>query len=580
MERRCFLKLSVPQPCPLVAGYLPARRLEHPPRPNISARRCDELCNLRSVSLDRYSESEDALAHHRHSDLPPRHLGSGLRSEQFDRCLCLPTNATRHRSKQQRAHLAVLRPRVHPACLTRCNVPSPARASRCSLSTIEGVTGLATKHRPRRLTDLVGQRHVTAVLQKALQSHRVPHQLLFSGGSGLGKTTVARVVAAALLCENPVDGDACGVCESCLDIFEPSRSHPDVVEFDAASNGQKEQIRELAARALTSPVRGEHRVYIIDEAHGLSQGGGQAFLKLLEEPPAHVVFMLATTDPEKMLKTNRGRCVEFELARPSDEELAEHLRNVAKKESWELTEPAALAIVRATDPALGVRGLLMTLEKLQEALAWGEPLEIDDVTSLLGLPPASLIERLWAAVLEAEKNKALDVVAEIRSKVSDASLRKALVIRSREDLQAALAHGAGEIALWRFEQLLDAPAGSLWTDMVVAKIARTETPGDPVVVEALLRDALATARHLTATVEAPTEPRSPLELLAEAVTRRDAAAGELLAQCQLSIVEREDQQHAVRINAPDDVVAKLREHAQAVRDAAAECDLALLIAKN
>lgn len=459
-------------------------------------------------------------------------------------------------------------------------MPFSARASRWSLSTIEGVTGLATKHRPRRLADLVGQRHVTAVLQKALQSRRVPHQLLFSGGSGLGKTTVARVVAAALLCENPVEGDACGVCESCLDIFEPSRSHPDVVEFDAASNGQKEQIRELAARALTSPVRGEHRVYIIDEAHGLSQGGGQAFLKLLEEPPAHVVFMLATTDPEKMLKTNRGRCVEFELARPSDEELAEHLRNVATRESWELTTDAALAIVRATDPALGVRGLLMTLEKLQEALAWGEPLELDDVTSLLGLPPASLIERLWTAVLAAEKNAALDVVAEIRTKVSDASLRKALVVRSREDLQAALAHGAGELALWRFEQLLDAPAGSLWTDMVVAKISRTDTPGDPVVVEALLRDALATARQLTATVEAPTAPRSPLELLAEAVSRRDAAAGALLAQCQLSIVEREDQQHAVRISAPDDVVAKLREHAQAVRDAAAECDLALLIAKN
>jgi DNA polymerase-3 subunit gamma/tau len=442
------------------------------------------------------------------------------------------------------------------------------------------VTGLATKHRPRRLADLVGQRHVTAVLQKALQSHRVPHQLLFSGGSGLGKTTVARVVAAALLCEQPVEGDACGTCESCLDIFEPNRSHPDVVEFDAASNGQKEQIRELAARALTSPVRGEYRVYIIDEAHGLSQGGGQAFLKLLEEPPAHVVFMLATTDPEKMLKTNRGRCVEFELARPSDEELAEHLRSVATRETWELTSEAALAIVRATDSALGVRGLLMTLEKLQEALAWGEPLELDDVTSLLGLPPASLIERLWAAVLQADKNTALDTLAEIRTKVSDASLRKALVIRSRDDLAAALAHGAGEVALWRFEQLLEASSGALWTDMVVAKISRTDTPGDPVVVEALLRDALATARQLTDAVEQPTARRSPLELLADAVSRRDTEAAALLAQCQLSIVEREDQQHAVRISASEEVVVKLREHAQSVRDAAAECDLALLIAKN
>ena len=156
-------------------------------------------------------------------------------------------------------------------------------------------------------------------------------------GSGLGKTTLARCVAAALLCLDPKDGDACRVCESCLDISDPSRTHPDVIEFDAASNGQKDQIRELAARAQVAPVRSQHRVYIIDEAHGLSRDGGQAFLKLLEEPPPHVIFMLATTDPEKMLRTNRSRCVEFSLSRPTDRELAEHLVRVAEGVSLTLS---------------------------------------------------------------------------------------------------------------------------------------------------------------------------------------------------------------------------------------------------
>ena len=458
-------------------------------------------------------------------------------------------------------------------------MPTIARASTGSGRTISVVTGLATKHRPRRLADLVGQRHVTTVLQKALLAKRVPHQLLFSGGSGLGKTTVARVVAAALLCLDPQEGDACGICESCLDIFEPNRTHPDVVEFDAASNGQKEQIRELASRAMTSPVRGEYRVYIIDEAHGLSQGGGQAFLKLLEEPPAHVVFMLATTDPDKMLKTNRGRCVEFELSRPNEDDLATHLMHVAESEQWSLPLQSATAIVNATDPALGVRGLLMTLEKLSEALSWGDALSIDEVTALLGLPPITLINELWASIQQADKSSALAKVLEVRARSSDAQLRKALLERSRNELGTALANGTGELALWRFEQLLAAKAGPLWTDMAVAKITRTELPADAAAIEALIQDALAAADRLTTVTHATPVAASPLERFMNAVRKRDADAAAILGSCQLAIIERDDA-HVVRISADTATVQALRERAAAIRDSASECDLTLSIAQG
>jgi DNA polymerase-3 subunit gamma/tau len=492
--------------------------------------------------------------------------------------------------------------------------------------TIARVTGLATKHRPRRLADLVGQRHVTAVLQKALHAERLPHQLLFSGGSGLGKTTVARVVAAALLCESPVANDACGTCDSCLDIFEPNRSHPDVVEFDAASNGQKEQIRELAGRALTAPVRGKYRVYIIDEAHGLSQGGGQAFLKLLEEPPAHVIFMLATTDPDKMLRTNRGRCVEFELARPSDSELAEHLVSIARSENWALDTEAAKAVIQATDPALGVRGLLMTLEKLSDLLSWGTAPTIDEVAALLGLAPAAMIDAVWAAVCASDKQRALAELDAIRKRTSDASLRRALIERSRDALTVALASGSGELSLWRFEQLLTMPQGPLWTDLAVAKISRARHGEDARATEALLRDALNAVSRLEATIEEAKNvtpvpatiadqaaidesrieedaqedtqgetpdtaelepiiepeppvvevvPATPVDVtvkLHELLAARNKTAAAILRSCELRAIGDK-----VLVIASAAMITRLREHTPDVRAAAADCGISLSI---
>ena len=291
---------------------------------------------------------------------------------------------------------------------------------------------LAAKSRPDRLSEVVGQRHATSVLLKALQKGTLPQQILFSGGSGLGKTTLARCVAAALLCESPSDGDACGACQTCLDISTPSR---------------------IAAA--------------IDEAHGVSREGGQAFLKLLEEPPPHVIFMLATTDPEKMLRTNRSRCVEFELTRPTDIELSEHLVRVATQEGLALSKAAAEMLVETNDPSLGVRGLLMTLEKISPALSWGVAPTDDEVATLLGVPPSAKMEALIKAIDAQDKAGVLNMLDKLRAASSDDALKRALTSAVRR----RLLNDPSNINALRFGQAVQTPTGALHLDLLCARLA-------------------------------------------------------------------------------------------------------------
>jgi DNA polymerase-3 subunit gamma/tau len=350
-------------------------------------------------------------------------------------------------------------------------------------------------------------------LLKALQKGALPQQILFSGGSGLGKTTLARCVAAALLCESPVDGDSCGACQSCLDISTPSRIHPDVVEFDAASNGQKEQIKDLATRAQTAPQRGTHRVYIIDEAHGLSREGGQAFLKLLEEPPPHVIFMLATTDPEKMLRTNRSRCVEFELTRPTDKELAEHLVRVATQEGLALSLASAEMLVETNDPNLGVRGLLMTLEKISPALSWGVAPSDDEVATMLGVPPTAKMDALLKAIDEQDKASVLNILDKLRSASSDDALKRSLT----SALRRRLLNDPSNINSLRFGLAVQTPPGALHLDLLCARLASEQQAVTTDLVGAHLADARAVIAELRTALELSTSLRQkPLpEVLSE-----------------------------------------------------------------
>jgi len=335
---------------------------------------------------------------------------------------------------------------------------------------------LASRYRPKSFATLTGQMHVVKVLRQALLDRQVPQQLLFSGGSGLGKTTVARILAAALLCESAMgtrdNGDACGACDSCLDILTPGRHHPDLIEFDAASNGGKDEIREIASRAQIVPLRGPVKVYIIDEAHGLSGPGGQAFLKLLEEPPAHVVFMLCTTDPQKMLKTNRGRCVEFELLSPTHLELLVNLQRVCAAEGWSCSEQMLSMVIEATDPDLGIRGTLMTLAKLSGPLLAGTELDQDVVADLLGVPPRKLVIAVFGALDSADPLAALDALADLRSRVSEQRSRQALVLYARERWIASLHSGSSLTAQHRYEVLATAPNGEEHTEIALVRLAR------------------------------------------------------------------------------------------------------------
>jgi DNA polymerase-3 subunit gamma/tau len=391
---------------------------------------------------------------------------------------------------------------------------------------------LAAKSRPARLSEVVGQRHATSVLLKALQKGALPQQILFSGGSGLGKTTLARCVAAALLCESPVDGDSCGACQSCLDISTPSRIHPDVVEFDAASNGQKEQIKDLATRAQTAPQRGTHRVYIIDEAHGLSREGGQAFLKLLEEPPPHVIFMLATTDPEKMLRTNRSRCVEFELTRPTDTELAEHLVRVATQEGLALSLASAEMLVETNDPNLGVRGLLMTLEKISPALSWGVAPSDDEVAIMLGVPPTAKMDALLKAVDEQDKARVLNILDKLRTASSDDALKRALT----SALRRRLLNDPSNINALRFGLAVQTPTGSLHLDLLCARLASEHETVTVELVGAHLADARAVIKELRTALELSTSLRQkPLpEVVSETPSQIEKTEAKKLVETRTS----------------------------------------------
>jgi DNA polymerase-3 subunit gamma/tau len=359
---------------------------------------------------------------------------------------------------------------------------------------------LDRRYRPRHFADVIGQKHATAVLRKAAASDRPPQQILLSGGSGLGKTTIARIFAAALLCEDRRDdGDSCGGCPSCVDIFAPGRVHPDVIELDAASNGGKDEIREIAQRALTMPLRGRFKVYIVDEAHGLSRAGAEAALKLLEEPPGHVIFVLATTDPHKMLDTIRGRCVELELTAPARDDLVANLRRVAVGEDWDVDDAVLGVVVDAARDQTGVRGTVKTLAKLADDLAAGEALDAATAADRLGALGDGALDRWAAAVAAADLDAAFDAVTELRSRWSASLVWAAVRDWVGTQLRTA-ARGDADIAAARWVDVL---AGMVtverpddaWLTVVTARITRGDLT-NPVDVAARLETVTDQARQV------------------------------------------------------------------------------------
>lgn len=237
---------------------------------------------------------------------------------------------------------------------------------------------LARKWRPKTFADLVGQQHVVKALQNALDKGRLHHAYLLTGTRGVGKTTIARILAKSLNCENPTHGEPCGVCQSCQDI--DAGRFVDLLEIDAASNTGIDNIREVLENAQYAPTAGKYKVYIIDEVHMLSKSAFNAMLKTLEEPPEHVKFILATTDPHKVPITVLSRCLQFVLRNMTPQQVAEHLAHVLKTEQI-VYEPTALALLgRAAQGSMRD-----ALSLLDQAIAMGSgSVKETDIRHMIG----------------------------------------------------------------------------------------------------------------------------------------------------------------------------------------------------
>jgi len=251
---------------------------------------------------------------------------------------------------------------------------------------------LARKWRPRRFAELVGQEHVVRALTNALESNRVHHAFLFSGTRGVGKTTIARIFAKSLNCERGTGAEPCGECPACVDI--DAGRFMDLLEIDAASNTGVDDVRELIENAQYMPSRGRVKVYLIDEVHMLSKQAFNALLKTLEEPPGHVKFLLATTDPQKLPVTVLSRCLQFNLKRLSEAQIAGQMRHILAAEAIAHDEAALTLLAHAADGSLR-DGLSL----LDQAIAYtGGALAEAGVAAMLGSVDRNQIAALLRAL--------------------------------------------------------------------------------------------------------------------------------------------------------------------------------------
>ena len=311
---------------------------------------------------------------------------------------------------------------------------------------------LYRKYRPRTFEDVRGRDAIVRTLKNQINTGRIGHSYLFCGTRGTGKTTIAKIFARAVNCEHPEDGSPCGTCPSCLAIEKDASLN--VVEMDAASNNGVDDIRTIIDEVSYSPAQGRFRIYIIDEAHMLSTAASNALLKTLEEPPSYAIFILATTDPNKLPLTILSRCQRYDFGRLSPGVIAGRLKEVAEREQLEIEERALRYLAAAADGSL--RDGLSLLDQCNAFNYGNGVLTYEKTLEILGAVDAAVFSRLFRAVEAHDTVKALAVLEEILSQgremtqfVTDfvSYLRNIMLLKASEDLKDTLDLSADQLEM-------------------------------------------------------------------------------------------------------------------------------------
>jgi DNA polymerase-3 subunit gamma/tau len=322
-------------------------------------------------------------------------------------------------------------------------------------------TALYRKFRPQEFEDVKGQEHIVTTLKNQIKADRIGHAYLFCGTRGTGKTTVAKIFAKAVNCENPIDGSPCGTCPTCQGIAAGTSMN--VIEIDAASNNGVDNIRQIREEVAYRPTEGKYKVYIIDEVHMLSAGAFNALLKTLEEPPAYVIFILATTEAHKIPITILSRCQRYDFHRISIDTITERLAELMQAEQVEVEERALRYVAKAGDGSM--RDALSLLDQCI-AFHLGEKLTYEDVLEVLGAVDTEVFSRLLRQVLEknvVEAIKTVDLLVdegrELGQLVNDFTwyMRNLLLLQSSEDMEEVLDMSADNLAALKEEAGMVSP---------------------------------------------------------------------------------------------------------------------------